>query len=245
MFQITFTDDDDNSVTKSFTLTVAGANGEEPGAGSGDVLVFGDSDNGFERDNMARVLSELGFNVDVATTVPEDLSSYASIWEIEAYEGFSDEESARVIDYINAGGSVYMTGERPCCEALNDSVESVLDGVLFNDSVQVGDAGDSPSSYFPVNPLAMENLAHNPNALTEFWPAAPGRLQSAKLTGVNSRNVFVSGDQGDIIAAAWRDNDMRFRKGRVVVIMDIDYLGRPHEEYSKVIENVATFLNRG
>lgn len=245
VFQITFTDDDDNSVTKSFTLTVAGAIGEEPGAGSGDVLVFGDSDNGYERDNMARVLSELGFNVDVATTVPEDLSSYASIWEIEAYEGFSDEESARVIDYINAGGSVYMTGERPCCEALNDSVESVLDGVLFNDSVQVGDAGDSPSSYFPVNPLAMENLAHNPNALTEFWPDAPGRLQSAKLTGVNSRNVFVSGDQGDIIAAAWRDNDMRFRKGRVVVIMDIDYLGRPHEEYSKVIENVATFLNRG
>ncbi|MBS45119.1 MAG: hypothetical protein CMH83_18505 [Nocardioides sp.] len=244
VFRVTFTDDQGNTAERSYSLQVTG-DGPGGGIGDGDVLVFGNSDNGFERDNMAAALEGLGFNVDVAAVVPEDLSQYSSIWEVEAYEGFDEGESQRVADYILDGGSVYMTGERPCCEQLNDSVERVLDSVLFDEDVQVGDAGDSPSSQFLVNPEALDDLAVNPNVIEYFHPSAPGRLQSAALSGVSSRNVFVRGDQGDVVAAAWRDNDMLSRQGRVVVIMDIDYLGGPVEEYSQVIENVATYLNRG
>lgn len=254
VFRVTFTDDQENTAEKSFTIVVTGdaddpddpTDPDDPAPiGDGDVLVFGDSDNGFERDNMVAVLESQGFKVDVSATVPEEISQYQSIWEIEAYQGFDEEEASRVVDYVKAGGSLYMTGERPCCEELNDSVESVLDQVLFDEDVTVGDAGDSESSEFLVNPNAADGLAHNPNVLEYFHPDAPGRLQSAALQGVDSRNVFVRGNAGDVVAAAWRDNDMVTRKGRIVVIMDIDYLGRPYEEYSKVIENVVTFLNRG
>ena len=208
-------------------------------AAHGKVLVFGSADNGTEGDNVASTLSSLGYGVDRRDDLPDDLSPYSSVWYIEAYQGLSDGAEAELDAYIEGGGSVYLTGERPCCEELNPSDEAILRAVLVNKAVTVGGLGDIGGP-FTFNPSAEDQVASSPNTLVDFVPNSPGGM--AGIGGVADQNVFAS--NGSIpVGAVFDERDMSDGEGRVAILMDIDWL--TSDARLPIIENIQNFLDHG
>lgn len=208
-------------------------------APAGKVLVFGTDDNGFEGDNTAATLRELGLEVDRTSSLPADLSPYSSLWYIGAYSGIPADAQTAVAAYVRAGGSAYLTGERPCCESLNATVQSVLRATLRDQDVTVGGRGDIAGP-FTFNGAAVDAIASEPNLLVDFVPDSPGGMDG--LGGVSSANVFASNGQVPV-GAAWTDADMQTGRGRIALLMDIDWLG--YAARRRIIENIQNFLDHG
>ncbi|MDP1857094.1 MAG: hypothetical protein Q8K82_00405 [Gemmatimonadaceae bacterium] len=203
------------------------------------TLVFGHSDNGFERLNTAATLRDLGIETDEQVDLPTDISGYSAIWYIGAYAGIPVNEQTALIDYVNAGGGLYLTGERPCCENLNTTVQNVLRGTLKDQDVQVGGIGDI-NGPFTFNTDVTDFVAQVPNLLVDFVPHSPGGMEG--IGDVNSRNVFAS--NGAIaVGAIWPEADMKDGKGRIALLMDIDWLGDP--DRVPIISNLENFLTNG
>ncbi len=219
---------------------------------AGRALVVGSNDNGSEGDNLAATLSEIGLDVtrhrdnlpegwDVDhTEVLSTLLTYQSIWYVEAYEGLTDEEADLLVEYANAGGNLYLTGERPCCEPLNTSVNGVLSRLLADD-VSVGGMGDIDGP-FAFNGSAIDGVTTSPNLLVDFVPHSPGGIKLVGIDGVNGPNVFASSDSV-VVGGVWDESDMKSAKGRVALLMDIDWLN--DEARKDIIENLANFLSAG
>ena len=171
--------------------------------------------------------------------MPEDISSYQSVWYIEAYEGLTADEVTRLVAYARAGGHLYLTGERPCCEQLNASVQQVLDGTLVDQDVQVGGMGDIGGP-FAFNADVTDYVSTVPNLLVDFLPDSPGGLDG--IGGINHRNVLAS-SATTAVGAVWSEQDMQTGHGRIAMLMDIDWLQDPSR--LPIIENLANFLSAG
>lgn len=226
------------------------------GAGLPTALVLGDADNGFEAANVVATLGELEVVVERRTGSlgPDDdlgigwdhdaelakLLQYQSVWYVEAYEGLERKEQDLLVEYVNAGGNLYLTGERPCCEELNESVTDVLNRLL-RVKVTVGGLGDIDGP-FAFNGDARGRVASQPNLLVDFLPDSPGGMRIQGLEGVRGPNVFASSDSV-IVGGVWDETDMVSGKGRVVVLMDIDWLG--YESRKPILENIANYLSAG
>lgn len=208
-------------------------------ASGSKALVFGSQDNGYEGDNVAATLAGLGYDVDRLAALPADLSPYSSIWYIEAYKGLTVDEQAELSSYVAAGGSAYLTGERPCCETLNASIKAILDSVLTNQDVTVGGLGDIAGP-FTFNGGAADGVALQPNTLVDFVPQSPGGM--AGLGGIASRNVFATSADTPV-GAIFDESDMQSGKGRIALLMDIDWLGDAAR--GEIIENIQNFLDKG
>lgn len=209
------------------------------GAQQTSVLVFGNNDNGFEVDNTASTLRDFGLDVERATSLPANLSPFGSVWYVNAYSGLDQPSIDRLASFVAGGGSAYLTGERPCCEALNDSVEQILRRTLKDQNVQVGGLGDI-NGPFTFNTDVTDHVARFPNFLTDFVPDSPGGM--AGLGNVSSRNVFASNGTTPV-GAVWSERDMKSGKGRIALLMDIDWLG--YSSRATTIENIQNFLVRG
>jgi hypothetical protein len=208
-------------------------------AASGNVLVFGSADNGSEGDNVASTLTSLGYDVDRQAALPANLATYSSIWYIEAYKGLSAGEQEALETYIQGGGSAYLTGERPCCEELNDSVEAVLETVLSEKDVTVGGLGDI-NGPFTFNPDVEDDVSSAPNTLVDFVPDSPGGM--AGIGGIGGSNVFASNGSTPV-GAIFDERDMSNGRGRVALLMDIDWL--TSDARAPIIENIQDFLDHG
>jgi hypothetical protein len=203
------------------------------------VLVFGSADNGSEGDNVATTLTSLGYTVERDAALPASLAEFSSVWYIEAYQGLTPEAEEELEHYVSTGGSLYLTGERPCCEELNQSDEAILHAVLRDPSVTVGGLGDIEGP-FTFNPAVEDGVASVPNTLVDFVPDSPGGM--AGIRGVSSANVFASSDTTPV-GAVFDESDMADSRGRVAILMDIDWLEA--EERTPIIENVQNFLEHG
>lgn len=202
------------------------------------VLVFGNSDNGFERDNLAATLTGLGASVEVTGALPDDLSSYTEIWNADAYGAFDDVAETRLVEFVERGGGLYLTGERPCCEPLNDSVERIVNS-LVGGGVTIGDQGDIDGP-FTFNPDAAGQATRLPNVLVDFVPLSPGGLVG--IGGIGDRNVLAS-NETTAVGGVWADEDLAGGTGRLALLMDIDWLGSGDRE--PIIENLHSFLSFG
>jgi hypothetical protein len=203
------------------------------------VLVFGSADNGSEGNNVAATLTSLGYAVDREPEIPSSLAGYSSVWYIEAYKGLTPEAEEELEHYVEGGGSLYLTGERPCCEALNQSDEAILHAVLMNKSVNVGGLGDIAGP-FTFNPDVENSVASTPNTLVNFVPNSPGGM--AGIGGVSAPNVFASNGTTPV-GAIFNEGDMADGRGRIAILMDIDWL--LSSERTPIIENIQNFLEHG
>ncbi len=232
--EITVTATDKQGVVASAPLTLV----VNPTPPRGDkVLVYADGDEGYGIANVAKTLRAAGAEVVEATSLPADLSGYKSIWNPSRY-GWSDADERRVASYVADGGAAYLTGERPCCEALNASVQNVLRHVLTDQNVVVGQMGDVQGT-FSFNPAASNEITKVPNVLTTFDPDAPGAISG--MDGVDARNVFAR-SESVAIGGVWAEGDMKTGRGRVVVLMDINYL--EYDARTPIIQNIQHFLSK-
>lgn len=212
---------------------------ESAGASScadADSFILNRNDNGVEGANLEQTLGSVGAVVERSNVLPTDISRFDVIWVVFAYEGLTADEVSRLSSFVSEGGSLYLTGERPCCEALNATSQQVINNVIAGPEVQVGGLGDIAGPFVP-NYGAAGGIAVSPQRLVDFTPDAPGGMDG--LGNVQGRNVFVS--NGTVpVAGVWDESDMVTGRGRLVILMDIDWLKRA--DRSQYAVNVFEFL---
>ncbi|MCZ7627789.1 MAG: hypothetical protein M5U19_01195 [Microthrixaceae bacterium] len=209
------------------------------GCAEANTFILHRADNGgVEGQNLEETLSDVGASVERDASLPPSLDAYDSIWVVMAYEPLTVSEQEQLAAYVRNGGSLYLTGERPCCEALNASITTVINSGHRRGRVTAGGFGDIYGSFTP-NFHAAGSIAVSPQRLVDFHPDAPGGM--AGLGGVTGRNVFIS-NGSRAVAGVWDESDMATGRGRLVVLMDIDWLkGSSRSQYAI---NVYEFLNR-
>lgn len=243
-------------------LTVANAAGTEFGAATlnpaaqGDttdagllllvpgeqVLVFGDPVGGAPQGQaVADALTDFGFNATFAADLPADLTPFTVIWSAETLGGLTAAEEAALIAFVESGRGLHLSGERPCCEAANDSVERILDALLVA-PIQVGELGNLPGPY-AVSDQVLGGLAGAPYFLGELPLCAAGGLDPA----LADENVLARALNGIPAAAAFGSDDLLGGAGLVTVVMDTDWefqagCENQNAVAEQAIVNLVTFL---
>jgi len=200
------------------------------------TLIFGSGDYGNTEPvtDLQTLLDDDGWPTDVATTLPLNLSQYKAIWFIDAQNPLTAAEEKRLENFVRVGKSVYLTGERPCCEQVNQSDQAVIDSLVSGGAVQVGGLGDADyaNTFEPANLGAADGLTRFPNFIGEWNPDAPGGL-----AGVSGANVTTTAPGGEPTGAAWDQSSMVNGKGRLAIQMDVNWL-----EWSDTAEQANTLL---
>ncbi len=204
--------------------------------GAGKILLAGPGENGTEAAFVGATLQAAGYVVETRASLPDSLDAYRQVWWFDAHVGPTTTETQQLQAFLAGGGGVYLTGERPCCEQLNDA-DQVIVGAVLTDSVHVGDLGD-PGGPVTVNAGAVGGAATTPHAITSWSPAAPGGM-----SGVDAENVFASAD-GVPVAAVWDESDMTSGTGRLAIFMDINWVqdGFRAGDADRIVINLARFL---
>ncbi|WP_254694126.1 VPLPA-CTERM sorting domain-containing protein [Sulfitobacter sp. SK012] len=200
------------------------------------VLIFGDRSSA--QNNVQDVLEAQGdvvVNVSRAA-VPMDLSVFDTIWSLSFNSSYGAALEDQMINFVGNGGGLYLTFERPCCEAANDSVERIVNASLLSGGVSVGGFGDVGGT-FSFNPNAVGNVDAD---LAVGWvPSAPGQIG-----GVVGNSVAVSSDvTGRAVAAAWDEDALG--SGRIAAFGDVDWLSSINDGEAQVVRNTQEFLFDG
>jgi hypothetical protein len=219
------------------------------------ILLFGDADvfpivpsrGALESDLRALQPNVLVTNLN-NPNLPADLSAYGTIWYVGAFRAISAPDQARLAQFLAKGGGLYLTGEQPCCQVLNNSVQSVLRTVVGGGSeIVVG----SPRFFtgFPLlaatfNPTARGGVTTNPNRLTTWFPNGPG-----ELSGISGANILATIGSA-IVAGVWSEADLVGNNGRIILMMDVDWLSNglslancSAQCRRDIIQNFVTFLD--
>ncbi|GAA1035735.1 hypothetical protein GCM10009557_44500 [Virgisporangium ochraceum] len=221
-----------------------------PAPNTADVLVvgsgvFGDTNGA---DWLQAQLRAAGYTVEVIRedALPANLSGYGQIWHLSVTP-LPAADLDRLAAYVKAGGSVYLTGERPCCEGVNAAATTLVKSVVPGAAdVQIGNLGDPfyETGPVPVNTAAVDGIGQRPFALSTWTVSAPGGM-----SGVAGANVFASGPGPDgasvPVAAVWGPDQVTGR-GRVAVLMDINWTEPAYMDATtagQIAQNLALFLS--
>ena len=225
---------------RALTIMLAGLIAVPSTVIADNILVFGDRSG--DRANLTSTLELLGHTVTNQADLPGDLTGFDTIWHVGAFVALSAGVQTDLAAFMDSGGGVHLTGERPCCETLNDSVEAFVNTVVAAGGVQVGGLGDIGGPY-AINPAAVGGLASNPNAVSTWGPSAPGGMGG--LGGLPDPNILVSG-AGDVpVGGAWMEGDMTSGQGRLTVLMDVNWFSNSSADNIPFTENIQVFLNGG
>src|SRR5207244_12624563 len=183
---------------------------------SASVLLFGDRTS--QRNQLAADLTSLGESVTNVTALPLDLTGYQVIWHVSAFTGLTQPERDELAAFVESGHGLHLTGERPCCETMNASLEALLNTIVSGGNITVGGQGDPPSA-FSFNAAAVQNVSGAPNLLTTWNPTLPGGMAGS----IQSQNILATGSTGRIVGAAWDETSLVGGKGRLSILMDADW----------------------
>lgn len=216
----------------------------------GTALIFGLGDEGNLEPitNLQALLQGDGYTVtvDEHAALPASISQYGSIWYVDALDAISSADASSLEAFVRSGHGLFLTGERPCCDANNLEDQSIVNSLLKAGSIQVGGYGDADNYYSnSVNTSAIDGVGVSPNALTTWQTAAPGGIG-----GVPAANVFASNTFSGIpmaTGAVW-DGSQLTGPGRLAILMDVNWLESSYWNQttsSAIVQNLANFLSKG
>jgi hypothetical protein len=188
------------------------------------ILVSGD--HGLGKTGLVTGLRTLGHQVTETGVLPDDLTGYDMIFYVGFSTPLTATERIRLATFVADGGGLLMTGERPCCDTMNDSLTLLANDLVVGGGVTLGRQGDVLADggvlYFPylVNPEARGGIAVSPNPVSALRLLSPGGI--AGLT--NPANILATGHGGVPVAAIWDKDDLVVRAGRLIVVMDTNWL---------------------
>jgi len=185
-------------------------------AQAANVLVFGDD---ARKNTAAAALTSLGHTVTNVTALPGSLTGFQVVFSFQIFSALTGPQQSELEAFIQAGNGVYFTGERPCCDAANTSIGTILNALVSGGGITVGNQGDVFDSTYSFNPLAQGGITTTPNTLTSWSPSAPG-----KLSGVSGTHVLASGNLGSVVGGVWGASDLSGGVGAIAILMDIDWL---------------------
>jgi hypothetical protein len=209
------------------------------------VLVVSRANQANEGHDLSFALRSLGYSVAESPDVPSSLSlsSYKSVWITVVHEGLRGNEEQQLESYVKGGGRLYLTGERPCCKAINESDQRIARAVLGNQGIVIGNGSeprnDEAGSF---NPDAKDGVTQTPHRLGKFLGSWPGALTGADE--ISTGHVLAT-NEGLAVGAVFDESDMKNGRGRLAVYMDVDYLDGTYEhrtEALELVENLEDFL---
>lgn len=210
---------------------------------SKSILVYGVRIDGISQGQcIATMLNARGFDATFSATLPPDLSPYGAIWDAQTISGLSTANELALQDFVNSGRGLHLSGERPCCEAANQSVESVV-SALTGKAISFGGIGDTFGPY-TVQATVLGGLASAPHALATLPLNGAGGITGLAVT---DPHVLARDPVNRVVAVAFDSNDILSGAGRISVVMDTDWeildVGcSPTGLTADVVENIATFL---
>ncbi len=220
-------------------------------AASSPILVVdngGDYSNPEPAENAQHILEHLGYTVATASRLPRTLTGYKAIWVIGT-NALSSTEQATLEGFVTAGGGLYLTGERPCCETENQADQAIAQQLVRNPLIRVGDGSDVENvsiAHNRFNPYAVDGVTQVPDRLTTWQPSAPG-----VMLGLNYDNAVTFGEQGGFqrpTGAAWGSSELRGGRGGLVLMMDINWLESGYgnlPEAERFVLDIERFLTGG
>ncbi len=181
----------------------------------------------------ATLMTDLGYDVTLlaggGVSAPANVNDYAQVYLISI--GPLDDTSAQsLVDYVKAGGHLYVTGERPSNEVANTIVQDkILKPILVNGTgLQVGtgiEGGNGGSGVDPTTLVAERTgFAFHPNILSTFYVNNPGIVG-----GVADDHIFAKDALSRPIGALWTHEDLVQGTGCVALVMDINWWGVPND----------------
>lgn len=200
------------------------------------IHVFGDYVSG--RTGATAELIAQGHTVSTSVTLASDLSSFDTIWHAGAFSPLTGAEQTRLAGFLNDGGGIHLTGERPCCEALNDSLETFINSVVVGGGITVGDQGDIGGPY-TFNTAAVGGVA---SGLGAWVPSASGGMLG--FDGLPDANILATGGGGAVVGGAWDSSDLVGGGGRLTILMDVNWFSNGTAR-SAPIASIETFLETG
>jgi protocatechuate 3,4-dioxygenase beta subunit len=195
--------------------------------------------------NLQSMLEGYGYNVTVDTTLPADLSPYGTVWYV-GVDPLNNDEQAELEAYVRSGRGLYLTGERLCCQALNDSDQAIVSALTGQSQISIGDGQDLDNQSLyenSVNASAIGGITTTPNVVSEWYPDAPG-----VISGAAPQNVLTEGYQnGTLVAtsATWPGSELTSHRGNLVLMMDINWLEGDLDAGTPFVENIGQFLTAG
>ncbi|NOT31178.1 MAG: hypothetical protein HOP15_12080 [Planctomycetes bacterium] len=203
------------------------------------ALLFGThpQPSGDLRPSLANDLVALGVPVErvrSAAKLPRFFGAFTVVWHAGAV-AITASQRQQLVAFVRAGGALHLSGERRNEASLNPSLELLLDE-LGIDGVQLG-RNDVRELHFVAE--ALHGLSSSPNPLTTWNAEAPGRI-----AGIAARNILAQDQFSRIGAAAWDEADLVGRRGRVTLLMDLQWLGNPASERLPILENLMRFLEQ-
>lgn len=213
------------------------------------ILLYGDNDPTGDDDpsgmpNLASVLTAAGYTVTSmpgVTSLPSDLSDYGQIWHYGVLDSPSPADEQTLESFVQAGGSLYLTGEWGGTVLNNfddQSDQDIINALVPSGPVTMPDDED-PGIALPVNPAVIDQAAQTPNVLTAWTGSDVGGI-----TGVPAANTFVSDANGDAAGALW--DNLGTGGGRLAILMDINWAQNNFMDASTfpaVTQNLAYFLS--
>lgn len=210
-----------------------------------NVLIWYSHDYG----QLRATLQDLGHQVTTSTTLPDDLSTYDVIWHVGAFRSVSTNEHQRLLAFLAADGGLHMTGERPCCESLNQSWTQLVNAAVRGGGITIGRQGDIfaiTGSYaypYPVSPDAKESIATMPKQVENLRLIAAGGIVG--LAG--AANVLAYGRATDgkemPVGALWSSDDLVGGSGRLSILMDANWFSlMDSADNAAMVANLQIFL---
>ena len=208
-----------------FTSAIAGAG--SAAAKNVSVLVYaraayGGSQEIREGSIAAASLRSIGYTVTQTEYLPEDLSQYTTIWSVRGFEAMSQHDIERLSSYVSGGGHLMLTGDGPWSDNVNESNQAIARSVLIDKEIVVGQQG-FVTGEMTFNSNALGRAAVKPNRLTEFLGTTAGGISG--IGGPTSPNVLASNGTTPV-AAVFDEGDMESGDGRLLIYMNLDWLGR-------------------
>jgi len=202
------------------------------------ILIYGNRAG--NNNPLQQTLEGLGHSItNVSTDVlPVDLSVFDTIWHVSSNaNGLGAAERAALATYVNNGGGLHLTGERPCCESMNTAVEQLANSLIVGPDISVGGQGDV-SGIYTFNSGAVANIANAPNNLTNWNPNGPGGMAD-----VASDNILATNNFGLIVGAAYDSDDLVGNAGRLTILMDVNWIESGSIAANvDAVENLQVFL---
>jgi MYXO-CTERM domain-containing protein len=176
--------------------------------------------------------------ISATATLPSDLSGFDTVWVVQVAETTGVQQTT-LVDYVNAGGGLYLTGENhPCCAALNRSIQPIMNRLvpeitMMTSAGEIGDEWTAATDTW--------GITTTPNALPTLLTGDPGAMAQ-----IAPRNQVYKDSAGDKIGmAAWTGEYLTEGGGCVAVNMDLSFWTEAvHPEIDKTpfAENVQRFL---
>jgi MYXO-CTERM domain-containing protein len=177
--------------------------------------------------------------ISLTAALPSDLSGFDTVWVVQAVETTNLQQTT-LVDYVKAGGGLYLTGENhSCCARVKATVQFIMNR-LIPDVTMMTNAGEMGNDWTAATDTW--GITTTPNAVPTLLTRDTG-----SMTQIPARNQVYKDSAGDKIGmAAWTGEYLKEGGGCVAVNMDLSFwTSKVHPEIDKTpfAENVQHFLS--